>query len=119
LPGGSQYTQSFTTATQQDVTRIIARHLRPIFCDPDKDFKEERKNLDPTLLELLQCAEGRLVRGGKSGNKRLSSKVNMLAEDCLHVCDLHYVLSCFEPLGVSITCSVANMWRMPWSNLCW
>lgn len=81
LPGSSQYTAAFTTASDQDVKRIIARHLRPLFCDPEQGFKQLRHNLDPSFLQILKFAEQRLLRDRKSST-RLSSQVDMLAQDC-------------------------------------
>ena len=84
VPGSSQYTQSFTSVTDQDVKQTITRHLRPIFCDPAKDFKQLKDPLDPSLQLLIKSADSRLQREGKSSNK-VSSLVDVLAQDCLQV----------------------------------
>lgn len=83
LPGSSQYTKSFTSCTDQDMKRTISRHLRPIFCDPAKDFKQIKETLDPWLHVLLQSADSRLQRERKSST--VSAQVDLLAQDCLQV----------------------------------
>ncbi|NJR41276.1 MAG: hypothetical protein HC767_00100 [Akkermansiaceae bacterium] len=90
--------------------RIIARHLRVMLCDPDKNFQQLRQDLNASQRQLLSFAEERLIRDRKNGNS-LSSQVDLLAQDCLQVrrCGQRPCPLCFCPvLESQILCVVLN-----------
>lgn len=56
MPGAAQYTKHFTSITDKDVKKILAKQYRGMFFDADSGYKEVAKDLPYEWVEVWQWA---------------------------------------------------------------